>query len=97
MLAVLCQWKYLSNYVLIERCALSDMNREPYMLDETMWLMKAFNTYEKSLPMPEQLLMDRVNDYNEEDFDGFAANFARHMNEVTLAILDRITKKVERL
>ena len=79
MLAVLCQWKYLSNYVLIERCALSDMNREPYMLDEPM------------------LLMDRVNDYNEEDFDGFAANFARHMNEVTLAILDRITKKVERL
>ena len=40
--------------------------------------------------------MDRVNDNNEEDLDGLAADFARQMKEVTLAALDRITKEVER-
>ena len=50
-----------------------------------------------SVPRHDGELVDRVNDNNEEDLDGLAADFARQMKEVTLAALDRITKEVERL
>ena len=42
---------YFSNDVVLERCALSAMNREPWTLDDAM-----FNSYEKSLSLPGQLL-----------------------------------------
>ena len=50
-----------------------------------------------SVPRHDGELVDRVNDNNEEDLDGLAADFARQMKEVTLAALDRIAKEVERL
>ena len=50
-----------------------------------------------SVPRHDGELMDRVNDNNEENLRGLAADFARQMKEVTLAALDRITKKMERL
>ena len=50
-----------------------------------------------SVPRHDGELVDRVNDNNEEDLDGLAADFARQMKEVTLAALDRITKEMERL
>ena len=50
-----------------------------------------------SVPRHGGELVDRVNDNNEKDLDGLAADFARQMKEVTLAALDRITKEMERL
>ena len=50
-----------------------------------------------SVPRHDGELVDRVNDNNEEGLDGLAADFARHMKEVTLAALDRITKEMKRL
>ena len=50
-----------------------------------------------SVPRHDEELVDRVNDNNEKDLDGLAADFVRQMKEVTLAALDRITKEMERL
>ena len=50
-----------------------------------------------SVPRHDGLPVDRVNDNNEDDLDGLAADFAMQMKEATLAALDRITKEMERL
>ena len=46
---------YFSNDLLIESCALSTMN----MLDEAMWQMKMFSSYEKCMTLLGQLHLRR--------------------------------------
>ena len=51
---------YFPNDVLIERCALSAMNREPQTLDEIMTDEdKTFSSYEKSPPFAGHLHLRR--------------------------------------
>ena len=63
---------------------------------DVMWLL-IDGKHIVYVPHYDGLLVDRVDDDMDEEIDGMAANIAMRLKEVTLAVLDRITREVKQL